>query len=287
MSFLGSSAWSLSLGACLALCGCSLALKTDAEQCVTDADCTTRGSDFANTICQASVCVEKPEAGPPPDPKWGCIGTVEPLQAGKMDTLTSQIVDLISGKPPQGVSLKLCNKYDPTCAAPLGTPMLDMDGKVSVTVPSDTEVYLEITGGDYIPTLLFLDHRAEAQNPQDLLVPMSIVQSTAMQVSVPYDNTKGIVLIRTTDCTLKPSAGVAVTVFPAGGSTRFYTVGNLPTPNASQTDNAGNAGFINVDPGTPTITGTVGPEGKTYGVVPTLVRAGYMSAVIVRPTPLN
>jgi hypothetical protein len=286
MSFLRSPA-GLVMAAGLLTSGCSLAFKTDAEQCVTDADCTARGSDFVGTICQANVCVEKPEAGPPPDPKWGCIGSIEPLQAGKMDTLGTQVVDLLSGQPPTGVTLKLCNKYDPACASPLGTPTLTADGHVSVTVPSDMEVYIEITGGKYIPTLLFLDHRAEPKNPQELLVPMDTVNALAAQVGVPYDTSKGILLVRTTDCTYKPTGGAAITIFPAGTATRFYTIDNLPTPNASQTDSQGNAGYLNVDPGTPTVSGTVGVGGKTYGELTTLIRAGYMTALIVPPTTLN
>jgi cytochrome c5 len=271
----------------LACAGCSLALQTDAEQCVTDADCSSRGAGFVGTFCQSSVCVEKHDAAPPPDPKWGCIGSVEPIQAGKMDTLSTKILDLISGMPPTGISLKLCNKYDPPCASPLGMPVPDVDGKVTVTVPSDTEAYLEITGGGYIPTLLFLDHRAEPTNPEELLVPSATVDALSSAVGVPYDNSKGILLVRTTDCTLYPTAGAAISIFPAGNATRFYTINSLTTPNASQTDSAGNAGYVNVEPGTPTVTGTVGPEGKTYGSVTTLIRAGHMTAVIVPPTQLN
>jgi hypothetical protein len=286
MSFLRLPA-ALAAAAGFLACGCSLAFKTDAEQCVSDADCTARGGEFAGTICKASVCVEPPEAGPPPDPKWGCIGSIEPLEPGKMDTLGTQVVDLLSGQVPQGISLKLCNKYDPACASPLGTPALSADGHISVTVPSDMEVYVEITGGKYIPTLLFLDHRAEATNPQELLVPMDTVTALADQVGVPYDVSKGILLVRTTDCTLKATGGASISIFPAGTATRFYTIDNLPTPNASQTDSQGNAGYLNVAPGNPTVTGTVGAGGKTYGELTTLIRAGYMTALIVPPTTLN
>lgn len=286
MSFLRLPAALVTVAGFLA-CGCSLALKTDAEQCVNTADCTARGGEFAGTICQASVCVEPPEAGPPVDPKWGCIGSIEPVQAGKMDTLTTQIVDLLSGGVPQGVSVKLCNKYDPPCASPLGTPEVAADGRITVTVPSDMEVYLDITGGKYIPTLLFLDHRAEETNMQELLVPLDTVNALASQVGVPYDTAKGILLVRTTDCTLKPTGGASIAIFPAGTATRFYTIDNLPTPNASQTDSQGNAGYLNVDPGTPTVSGIVGVGGKTYGELTTLIRAGYMTALIVPPTTLN
>lgn len=291
---------------------CSLAVATDDVQCSTDADCEARGSSFAGTVCEASVCVKKATgecetdadcrakgAGheedvctnhvceTPEDPKWGCVGKVEPLPAGKVYTIKSTILDLITNQPPPGVTVKLCNKYDVPCATPLplASNLLAADGSVTVDLPSDVEAYLEVTGGDYYPMLLVLDHVAEVNNPVTYAVPNGTVQSLATSTGVALDPAKGIVLIRTTDCTLDPTAGASVTIFPNSGETRFYTVSSTTNPNATQTDSAGNAGFVNVTPGTIQITGTIGPMGAPFGKISTLVRGGFMTAQILRPSP--
>jgi len=47
--------WRLGLG--LACVGCSFALDTDRVQCTETSDCTSRGSEFANTRCEENQCV--------------------------------------------------------------------------------------------------------------------------------------------------------------------------------------------------------------------------------------
>src|SRR4051812_20381288 len=89
--------------------GCSLALQTDEDQCSADADCTARGAAFADTVCMSHVCQAKPVVV---DPKWGCIGSVMAPVSGKMDTVSVQLLDLITTTPAQGLTVKLCNKYD-------------------------------------------------------------------------------------------------------------------------------------------------------------------------------
>lgn len=289
---------------------CSVALATDDVQCSVDADCDARGGELAGTVCQANVCVKKATgeceadadcqakgAGheddacvehvcqAPEDPKWGCIGKVEPLPSGKMYTITTKLLDLISNQPATGITIKLCNKYDAPCATPISMPTMGADGGVTVTVPGELETYLDIQGGQYYPTLAFNDHVAQPKNEVVLLVPKSAAASLATTAGVTIDETKGIILARTTDCTLAPTGGASVTIFPTNQETRFYTINSTTNPNATQTDSAGNSGFVNVTPGTVTLTGTVGPMGKVYGKVSVLVRAGSISAQILRPTP--
>lgn len=263
--------------------GCSLALGGgDEMQCTTDADCEARGGDFVGSICVDDVCTEKPVVE---DPKWGCVGHVDPPEGGKTDTLTARFLDLLSNEAAKDITVKLCNKFDTPCSAPLATPTPAPNGDVTVTLPSDIEAYLEVSGPDYFQTLAFLDHVAQTENPVVLMVPTSAAAFIAQDAGVTIDPTKGIILARTADCTNGPTAGASVSVFPSDMETRFYTINNSVTPNATQTDSAGNAGFVNVSPGSVTLTGTIGPGGKEYGKVQTLVRAGAITAQVLRPTP--
>lgn len=290
---------------------CSLALATDSVQCEKDADCDARGGELAGAVCQANVCVKK-AAGEcesdadckalgagheddvcvdkactkPEDPKWGCIGKVEPLPPGKMYTLTVRLLDLITNQPAMGLTIKHCNKYDAPCATPIGMPQMDpTTGGVTVTVPSDVESYLDLQGGDYYPTIAVFDHLAESKNDVVLVVPKAAAASLAQTAGVTIDDTKGLLLVRTTDCTLAPTGGASVTIFPSTDATGFYTVNSTTNPNATQTDASGNAGYVNVEPGSVTITGTVGPMGQEFGKASALMRAGTITAQILRPTP--
>ncbi len=269
-------AWALA-----ASTGCSVALATDDVQCTTDADCEARGGELLGTICVESVC-QKPE---PVDPKWGCVGEVEPVPSGDMDTLTARFLDLITNKPAPGITVKLCNKFDAPCDAPIGTPVPDADGAVTVTIPSELEAYLEVQGPDYYPMLAFLDHVAQDENEVVFMIPTGVAAALAQTADVTIDDTKGLLLVRTTDCTWAPTEGASVSIFPTDQETRFYTINNTTTPDASETDTAGNAGFINVTPGTVSVSGTIGPMGKKFGQVSTLIRSGTITAQILRPTP--
>lgn len=264
--------------------GCSVALGSDDAQCEADADCEARGGDFTGSICVEGICEEKPE---PEDPKWGCIGKVEPAVTEGMVTVTSRFLDLLKNEPPKDVTFKLCNKYDTPCDAPLGTPEMDAEGDVTVTIPWDLEAYLEMQGPSYYPLLSFLDNdvKVHEANPVVFAVPNVVVGGLASTAGVELDETKGILLVRMIDCTLQATAGAAVSIFPTEQETRFYTINNTVKADASKTDSSGNSGFVNVSPGAPQVTGMIAPNGKVYGTVSTLVRAGHMTAQILQPTP--
>lgn len=264
---------------------CSLALKTDAEQCTVDADCAARGPTFADTVCSDNVCVAKTA----PDPKWSCIGSVPPLTSGGMTTVKVQMLDLVTGSPvTSNLDIKLCAKLDPSCATVLGTPSTDSMGWVSVTVKSDFDGFLDVTdtSNTYVPSLVFLDLVAVAKNTDILLVPKSAEAGLATSAMVTIDPTAALLLVPMVDCTGARTAGASVSLSPKAKETGFYVISNAPVATATETDSAGNAGFINVTaPSTPVLTGTVAATGQEFGKVTTLVRAGTMTYQLVRPTP--
>jgi hypothetical protein len=283
--FLSRLAAPATLAAAIASTGCSVLLKTDAEQCTVDKDCTARGAEFAGTVCKEKVCVT-PAA--PPDPKWSCIGKVEPLMSGGMVTLKVQLVDLVTENPANGLTVKLCKTFDPDCMSPISTPTPDAMGFVSVTVASDFQGFLEVTDASmyYYNALVFLDPVATPENEVFLVVPTSQGMTFAKGANVSLDTTAGIVTVRTADCQSKPSAGVSVTLAPHGGETPFFVFGSVVTTDGTETDLAGNAGFVNVTPGAVNLVATLGPGGKEIGKVSTLARANTLTFQILGPTPL-
>jgi hypothetical protein len=263
--------------------GCSLALKTDSEQCTVDADCKARGAAFANTVCTANVCVAN-------DPKWGCIGKVTPLKSGAMTMFSVHLIDLISSKPvTANLAVNLCSKYDPTCSAStaLSTLTVDSTGTVSTTVASDFEGYLDVvdTSGTYFEILIFIDLAVIDQNGTILLIPKAAQPAVAAAAGVTVDPNAGILFVGTADCTGARSAGVGVGLVPHGSETVFYLQNKSPVTSATMTDPDGNAGFVNVAPGTVTVTGTVAEANQELGKVTALVRQGTTTFIMVRPTP--
>jgi hypothetical protein len=271
------------LAAALVPLGCSLLLSTPGEQCTEDSDCASLGSAFAGTKCVKSTCQTPPA---PPNPTWGCVGHVEPPDGGAMVEVTVQLLDLISMMPAPGLTADLCSKYDPPCANPLETNLApDATGNVTVTVASDFEGYLLVQGSNYLTTLVFLDQVAMPKNPVVLLLTPGVEMGIAGQANVTLDPSAGLLLMRTTSCQYAPAAGVSLTISPSDMQTGFYVVNSVASPNATETDTSGNAGFANVEPGTPTITATLGPGGEAMGQITTLVRPGAVTYQILRPSP--
>jgi hypothetical protein len=289
----------------LASTGCSIVVKTDAEQCGVTADCTARGADFASTVCVAHVCLECgadadcTARGPQfanstcvanvcetkADPKWGCIGHVDPPKGGMMIKVTIKVVDLVSTAPVTSATVKLCSKYDPPCNSPLGIPTVGSDGTVTATIASDFQGYFDVQAKGYLTSLAFVDATVTNTNSDIQLIPQTAGVTLAKGAGVTIDPGAGIILARTTDCTGSASAGVSVSIFPSVKETGFYTIAAGVSPGATATDNAGNAGFVNVAPGTPTLTATRGPGGQEIGKVTTLVRAGAVTYQLMSPTP--
>jgi hypothetical protein len=263
----------------LASSGCSLVVSSDAEQCTIDADCAARGADFADTTCVEHVCQTKV------DPKWGCLGKVEPRKPGSMVTIKLQLLDLVSTAPAKNLTVKLCSKYDPPCASPLGTPKPEADGFYSVTVASDFQGYYDIQGPGYLPSLAFLDPVFDEANSDISLIPASAAKSLAAGAGVTLDPDAGLVAARTVDCQSQRTSGVSVSIFPSKKETGYYLIGSGISPSATATDSSGNSGFVNVEPGTPTLTATRGQGGAEIGKVTTLIRAGSVTYQIVGPTP--
>jgi hypothetical protein len=272
----------LSVLPALACSACSVVVSTPKEQCAVDADCDARG--FANAACESSVCVPKQ------DPIWGCVGHISGEVGTGMVHIHFLLLDVVYNSPLAKADVKLCSKYDTTCATPIykQMPVDPKTGAVDFDVPANFLGYLDVVDPDHLEILLFVDTTTDsgALDPEILVPTEGIVSNIAKQAHVMYDDTKSLILLRTTDCRIKTTGGVSMSIFPQSGI-GFYLIDSVADTTASVTDAAGNAGFVNVDVGTPTITGTLGPHGETIGKVTTLTRAHTASYVVMHPTVLQ
>jgi hypothetical protein len=125
----------------LALTACSLGFGLDREQCEKTADC----SGFGNAECVDKVCVAIESTGGggaggsvPVDPKWDCIGNVEPPDPGG-DTVRHVyrfVLAVDESHVPDNLSTQVCAGIDPDCENPKpGFPQPDANGLLELDLP--------------------------------------------------------------------------------------------------------------------------------------------------------
>jgi hypothetical protein len=158
---------------------------------------------------------------------------------------------------------------------------------VTVTIPSDLEAYLEMQGAGYYPMLSFLDPERSSSRERrwSSPCPRRVAASLATAPACELDETQGDPARAHGRLHARADRGRGRRDLPDDGETRFYTINNTVKADASKTDTSGNSGFINVSRARPGDGVRSRPAGKAYGTVSTLVRAGHITAQILKPTP--
>lgn len=268
---------SLSLALSVVGLGCSAVVDASRAQCKTTADCTSRGAEFASSVCENSMCVEL-------DP-WSCTDHPTPTPSSSMPVAVDfSLMDPITQGPIVGVNASLCGKLDVDCQAPMATTKSDADGIVRLDVAPlfDGFVLLSAQGRD--PTMVFLPAAVEpvSLGTVPLTTPL-VSDGLGATLGVKVNSEKGRVLVTTTGCDRQPVGGVTVVGDNMGDdAARFYAVGGLPTFSEPSTDASGFAGFINVEPGQVTIHASL-EDGTAVGRVGLIIRAGYVSVRRIQP----
>ncbi len=185
----------------------------------------------------------------------GCLGSVSwPAPEKPSYTFDAVMTDLQTKAPIEGAGVKLCPLADAACDAPLDTKTSDAQGKVSLTAPSSTQgiaAYLEITGSGVAPTLEFLrlrDNRALDGATVNVIVASQTTLSLFMTLlQVTPDTTRGSLTYAAKDCADAILAGLAASLDTADAKTiTAYLAGGVPSKAATQTDDSGFGGFVNV-----------------------------------------
>jgi hypothetical protein len=195
------------------------------------------------------------------------------------------VVDFLSGKPPKNLTVLACRSNDVGCAEPAGT-FVDSDGT--------GHAQFDLQGGfmgffearsDELTTLLYLT-RPVVKNTLSRDLPIlsaSAVQLTAGIAGVPFDQTKGLAVLESLDCSSNPAGGV---VFNQNGtmSDQFYLVDQVPSFEATMTtyneeNNTADGGFINLTPGYVTFTSYLGDDGLLLGSFTAQIRANTVTFI--------
>ena len=293
---------------------CELLVASDVFQCTTDADCTTRGGQFASTTCVSRVCTPPVDAGDTGAPDVGaeasgdaggdgpfdCVGRVYPgEQAGTHVTYTRTFQDVTAATALTQIGVRVCSIIDPSCNFPRDqdggkTVVPDSTGKVTVDVAFGFNGLLEVTdlvdGGKVVtPALIQVTppvlEEAGVGPPALMVSPSQFVAVANSVFDGGADPALAHLFFRVHDCHDQPLAGIAVSTDRTGGTTHpFYFDGLIPDPNATQTDVGAKGGIINLPPGTVVLTGTFFPTATRLGSVTVKLRAGFITYVILTPS---
>jgi hypothetical protein len=263
------------------LAGCSVLVDANRHQCSTDADCSSRGAEFAGSVCKAGLCEG--------DSKFSCEA-VMPADAPSYK-LTMHLQDAVSAAPLPGIVAQLCRKLDLTCDNPILMTAADDTGGVTMQIEAAFDGYVQLTGSKIAPSLYFLipptsgDLDLPTVPLTSPFVAAGIVQTAG---GTTWNKERGIVLLNAFDCQGKGAANITYSIggTPDPDTFVFYLVNALPTTAVTVTDDTGYGGLVNVPAGVTTVSALLEPSGRKVSKISVLVRAGYVSYSSVTPNSL-
>jgi hypothetical protein len=203
----------------------------------------------------------------------------------------------LPASPLSGLGVSACAAGDATCAV-LDHGVTDPTGLVQLHVPNQNAqqaaigmngAYLQIESGDagpsVFPYLYFWGFPLSQKewHPYYYLLTPSQFASFAASISPPVipDPAKGHIFAIVYDCVGNAAPGVTVTLSNPAGATEVDINGTINAPSGS----TGFVAFYNVSPGSLVLTATPGDIGKPASQVGVLVRKGFVTAVLMFPTP--
>jgi hypothetical protein len=261
--------------------GCSVWADPDRLQCSTNDDCTRRGGQFANTICIANMCQA-------PGP-WSCLDHVSWPQAGPNNvTATLVLVDLVTLQPMVGLTARLCHKLDSGCDAPVRTDLVsDGSGRMSVSVPSGFDGYVQSTSTEVMPFLYFFNPpvTADREVPAVPVLQAGALPMFANLAGADLIADRGHFLARAYNCLGKTAEGIHVSSPDGDDATvPFYMIKGVPSVKVGATDSSGNGGLLNLRAGTATLTGQL-DNGASMGLLSAMIRPGTITYTALVPAP--
>lgn len=310
--------WAAPIGVCAV--GCSLAFDLGREQCSSRSDCDDLGLPGAE--CVESVCVEAQGAGGTGGagtqlpPNWECIDDFvapDPMGEDIVHTYRFEIATSVAGTPPVNLAVKLCRAIDLDCDPPDEVLVPDETGTVVFSRPLEFNGFLEAVGNDVgegdggagtgggggaggggtsggellMPTIAFLQAPAVLPEKEKVIrmISPTAINALAAAADVPLDMTRGTSILLIHDCNDDRSPGVEFGIEELDpDTTPYHFRGALPDPNATETDEQGAGGFVNMPIGLHTVTARHVESGKLIGTASFRSRAGTLSYVPMGPT---
>ena len=266
----------------LANTGCSLVVESSEAQCEQASDCAAQLTGTEGLSCSDGLCVVV-------DP-WACAGVhPEPKPVAAPGTIRALTLDAQSGSiPVADVQLTPCAGDDPLCRQPVGpVAVSDADGVAEVRWEDARFGYVEVELEGHMPFLGLVSEQEKADGV--FIETMPIFTRNAYNILVTLAGTVadtenlGFVAIAVQPCEGQSRAGVSVRISSFGDSTvAYYFREGVASTQPTATDANGYAGFLNVPPGSLTISGVV-DGGRVIGHREIIVRPGWVTGATVFP----
>lgn len=254
---------------------CSVLVDTKTTQCDVDTDCTNLGAAFAETTCQAHVCVAPTNNG-----ALGCMEA--DTSTDPTVKLTFNITFTTMPEKPQPFIVNACGTLDGECTSPVAGPFSVPYGEpAELDLPPGFSGSLQIQSPDGLPGQLFLG-RPIVQDTKgyDVILPtMDTVKFLLLATQQDYTPEDGIFVITTRDCDRQPLAGVQV--MNSAGGVGFYFQNQLPQKTLTETTSEGAAGYVNVPPGLVSISAT--RDARPMTGTSAIARGGWVTYVEIFP----
>lgn len=227
---------------------------------------------------------------------WSCIGTLQAEQTVTRSNVNPvrlvqslQVLSLVAGTVPRGVTVRACAQRDVGCSAPLTQQIpLDAQGFADLPLYEGFDGYLEVTGPEIISTLLFYQAplTAAARDSTALgVVETTVLPMLTAAIGTPQDPALGLVYLRAFDCQGAGAPEVSYTIDRPG--IPWYFVAGLPSGAPEETDGSGLGGFINVTEGITVVDAAPAPGQKDLMLPKTvLVRPNWMTGLRILPALL-
>jgi hypothetical protein len=198
--------------------------------------------------------------------------------------------------PLAGATFRACGAGDVDCGSPAATTILDQAGKGQLTLDVAQGAfygYFETFGIDgitpeirHFTSPVFADRHRFNGHYRD-----TEIDDVHALYELPRLADRGLVLAFPHDCDETPAPGIALSMPDLAGDADvvpfYFDNGIFPTPGLDETqpgDNRG-GGFTNVPPGKHTLTATETATGREVARMDVLVRAGWVTIAIVKPSP--
>jgi hypothetical protein len=258
--------------------------------------CTTEyqaGADeFATRgACVAKNCAEECTSAT----AWSCLDEnptfLKPPSADPI-TFGMSIVEFVTEKPYEGLTVKACSQSDLDCGAPLATATTDANGRFEMTVPSGPSGfngYIDLSGQSIFPALYyFLPPLIVGGDRGRLRLPAAdTITLLVKAIGVELDPTRGHLALVPWDCTLSPAPGVSLSIDTADAmTTTYYFRQGAPSHAATETDVApALGGAVNLPARLALVRATVTSRDQPSAEVNFNIRAGTLTASSLPPSP--
>jgi hypothetical protein len=252
------------------------------------ADPNAGSADMAAT----NMAIDSLTAEPGHD--WSCIGALNSPPMVARSTANAarlvqsiQILSLVTGAVPRGVTVRACAQRDLECSNPVSASVpLDAQGWADLSLYDGFDGYVEIQGPEIVPTILFYQDALSLEARRDT-TPLGVVERQSLPmltaaIGSQQDPQLGLVYLRAFDCENEPAVGVHYTIDKP--SVPFYFVAGLPSGTRTETENSGLGGFINVPTGIAVVNAELSSGAKPIALPKTLlVRPNWMTGLRILP----